>query len=102
MPHRKNKLEVQQKFGVILREAINARYGQTVSSTRLSDEFNLRAVGTTTISRQTALKWLKGEAIPDPGRLKVLAEWLNLDLNEIFKSQVYRTFNESKLPHGEG
>ena len=85
MPHRRNKLEVQQKFGVILKESLEARYGYLISSTRLSDEFNLRAVGTTTISRQTALKWLKGEAIPDPGRLKVLAQWLDLDLNDIFK-----------------
>jgi hypothetical protein len=29
---------------------------------------------------------MKGEAIPDAGRLMVLANWLDLDLNEIIKA----------------
>lgn len=100
MPHTKNKKEIQSSFSVALSRALDSRFDMKVSSTRLADEFNLRAAGTTTISRQTALKWIKGAALPDAGRLKVLAQWLDLDLNEIFKSEVYLTSNESKLLHG--
>jgi hypothetical protein len=86
MPHTKNKKEIQSNFSNALSDALTSRYGVIVSATRLADEFNLRASGTTTISRQTALKWIKGTTLPDAGRMKVLAEWLDLDLNDIFKT----------------
>lgn len=86
MPSRKNREIVQKNFTANLTLALRARYGKRVSATRVADEFNLRALGTTTVTRQTALKWMTGHALPDAGRLKVIAEWLDLDLNEIFKS----------------
>jgi transcriptional regulator with XRE-family HTH domain len=86
MPYRRNRREIQLRFTFALKSALESQLGSRISSTRLSDEFNLRADGTTTITRQTALKWMKGEAIPDAGRLMVLANWLDLDLNEIIKA----------------
>ena len=54
------------------------KYGYLPSAARFSDAFNLRAYGTTTISREPARKWLRGEAIPELSRLKVLINWLGL------------------------
>lgn len=55
-----------------------------VNAVEFANAFNLRAHGTTTISRQTALKWINGKGIPEPGHLYVLREWLKVDLNQIF------------------
>lgn len=63
-------------------ELVEGKY--RVNAVEFANAFNLRAHGTTTISRQTALKWIKGKGIPEPGHLYVLREWLTVDLNQIF------------------
>lgn len=59
-----------------------AHYGRIPSAAKFADAFNLRAYGTTTISRETARKWLNGAAIPEVGRLKVLMSWVGLKPSE--------------------
>ena len=90
----KNRHTVTLKFSKKLQKAhllwrknnnkivINNKY----NSVHFANDFNLRAYGTTTITRQTALKWLTGLAFPEPGHLLVITSWLELDLNEIFDS----------------
>jgi hypothetical protein len=61
-----------------LKDLLTAKYGYMPSAAKFSDAFNLRARGTTTISRETARKWIRGEAHPRLSRLKVLMGWLGL------------------------
>ena len=84
MPHRKNKRTVLTRFCRALTIALQNHQFHTLSPTSLSDAFNLRANGTTVITRQTASKWLNGETLPDHGHMAVLVSWLNLDLNQIY------------------
>ena len=49
-----------------------------ISAAVLEREFNLRWLGQP-IRRQTAWKWLNGEAIPRQDKLQELAKWLRQD-----------------------
>ena len=69
---------VSETFSRSLQELLTEKYGYLPSAAKFSDAFNLRAHGTTTISRETARKWLRGEAIPELSRLRVLIMWLGL------------------------
>ena len=63
------------------------KFGHRISATRFADEYNLRAYGTTTISRETARKWMTGCAIPQYGRLAVLIKWLDLNPMDFFDNK---------------
>lgn len=75
----KNRETTLSKFERTLRTGIERKLGRQVSAQRFADQFNLRAHGTDTISRETARKWIRGTTIPDYERLAVLIEWLELD-----------------------
>jgi len=88
---KKNKEAVKKNFSSEIRN----RYAEIMSlelmggehrinAVKFANAFNLRAHGTTTISRQTALKWINGKGIPEPGHIYVLRDWLKIDLNQIF------------------
>lgn len=66
-------------FGEALKAALIHRLGKLPSATYLANQFNFRAHGTTPISRETARKWITGQAIPEIERLNILIEWLELD-----------------------
>ena len=78
--HNKNTREVTgDLFAIQLKKMLTSHYGHMPSASKFADDFNLRAVGTKTISRETARKWIRGEAIPEISRLKVLINWLKLN-----------------------
>ena len=67
----------KKEFSERLRTAMKARK-LVVSGAVLEREFNLHWAGTP-VRRQTAWKWLNGEAIPTQDKLQELAKWLKLD-----------------------
>lgn len=69
-------------FAQSLKKTLISRFGKVPSASFVANNFNLRTYETQTITRETARKWLTGMSFPEGGRLKVLAEWLNLDVNE--------------------
>ena len=73
-----NRKLAGETFSRSLKALLTKKYGHLPSAAKFSDGFNLRAHGTTTISRETARKWLRGEAIPELSRLRVLILWLGL------------------------
>jgi len=60
--------------------------GKMPSATHFANQFNFRAHGTTAITRETARKWVTGQAIPEIERLNILLEWLELDPNKFLSS----------------
>jgi transcriptional regulator with XRE-family HTH domain len=84
--NRENRDLILERFSSHLNEAVSAKYGEKFSGANFANQYNLRATGTTTISRQTALRWLSGKGFPDPGRLYTLTDWLDLHLDEIFRT----------------
>lgn len=69
-------------FSDALRDALVARLGKLPSATHFANQYNLRAHGTTTISRETARKWINGQAVPEMPRLNILIDWLGLDTSK--------------------
>ncbi len=67
------------RFSDALKAALTIRMGKLPSATHLANQFNFRAHGTTAITRETARKWMTGQAIPEMQRLNILIEWLDLD-----------------------
>lgn len=67
----------KKEFSERLRAAMKARQLE-VSGAVLEREFNLHWSGKP-VRRQTAWKWLNGEAIPTQDKLQELAKWLKLD-----------------------
>lgn len=67
----------KKEFSERLRSAMKAQR-LDVSSAVLEREFNLHWSGKP-VRRQTAWKWLNGEAIPTQDKLQELAKWLKLD-----------------------
>ena len=53
----------------------------------LANQFNLRAEGTTTITAETARKWIKGLSVPEIDRFKVLIKWLEFDVDDLFNTK---------------
>ena len=83
----RNRETTLSKFEQSLRTGIARKLGRQVSAQRFADQFNLRAHGTETISRETARKWIRGTTIPDYERLAVLIDWLELNPLEFLANE---------------
>ena len=82
-----NRKEFVAKFAEILNRALIKKYKKVPSGAFLSNQFNLRAEGTTTITAETARKWVKGLSVPEIDRFKVLIKWLELDVDGLFNTK---------------
>ena len=82
-----NRKEFAAKFAEILNRALTRKYKKVPSGAFLSNQFNLRAQGTTTITAETARKWVKGLSVPEIDRFKVLIKWLELDVDGLFNTK---------------
>jgi hypothetical protein len=91
-----NRKEFVAKFAEILNRALIKKYKKVPSGAFLSNQFNLRAEGTTTITAETARKWVKGLSVPEIDRFKVLIKWLELDVDGLFNTkEVHLSLKES-------
>jgi hypothetical protein len=84
MAFMENRKEFVAKFAEVLNRALIKKYKKIPSGSFLANQFNLRAQGTTTITAETARKWIKGMSVPEIDRFKVLIKWLELDIDSIF------------------
>ncbi len=74
-----NRDNVAEKFRIALGSCLKGRFGKSISAQRFADQYNLHAYGTTPISRETARRWIRGDAIPDYGHLLALVRWLEMN-----------------------
>ncbi len=70
-----------QAFSERLREALGA-LGVRASPTVVANEFNLRYWGRS-VTAHTARNWLLGVSIPTQDKLRVLADWLQVNPEEL-------------------
>jgi hypothetical protein len=82
-----NRKEFAAKFAAVLSRAIIKKYKKMPSGYFLANNFNLRAEGTTTITAETARKWIKGLSVPEIDRFKVLIKWLEFDIDDLFNTK---------------
>jgi hypothetical protein len=62
-------------------------YGRMPSASVLSRDFNLRANEEAAISQETARRWIRSLSLPEIERLKILVEWLGLDMSFLTNRQ---------------
>jgi len=61
------------------KDGLFEKYALIPTNSFVATQFNLRAHGTSVVSRETARKWLKGLALPSPGHLIAIIKWLKLN-----------------------
>ena len=85
--------ELKERFSKKLREAIRSFYGYLPSASVIARDFNLRSRNTSPVTQESIRRWIRGISLPEDPRLKVLVNWLAIDLNAIFdSSHIPRTF----------
>ena len=56
------------------------QYGRMPSAAVVCRDFNLRANDVSTISQETARRWIRALSLPEIDKLQILIQWLKLDL----------------------
>lgn len=92
-----NRDNIADKFRVVLCRHLKDRFGKIISAQRFADQYNLKAHGTTPISRETARRWIRGSAIPDYGHLLALVRWLELDPDEFLGNEGHTPVASQRL-----
>jgi hypothetical protein len=88
----------KNSFSEHLADVLNNKYKKQISVVFFVNQFNLRAHGTNTIAYETVRKWLKGLAIPQTSKMKVLIEWLVLDPCCIFDCSLVNENIKAHVP----
>jgi hypothetical protein len=102
-----NRTSTKLNLRVLLNKALIKKFGKIPSASKFADQFNLRAFGTTTVTRETSRKWIAGLAVPEIDKLCILVSWLELDPAEIFQTHIphtssfYNGSSVSKTPSEE-
>jgi len=91
-----NRKQFAAKFSGLLNRSLFYRYKKIPSANFFANQFNLRAKGTTTITPETARKWMKGIVVPEVDRFIVLIDWLEMHPSELFTFNA--NFNKSSEP----
>jgi hypothetical protein len=83
-----NLKAVKELFSKELNKALFKTYRKKVSIVFFVNQFNLRAHGAKVIAYETGRKWLKGIALPQSSKIKILVDWLGLDVATLFSGSV--------------
>jgi len=89
-----NRKQFAAKFAEVLKQHLIKKYNKVPSSYFFANQFNLRAQGTSTITAETARKWIKGISVPEIDRFKVLIDWLDFNPAELFDTTIARLSNK--------
>ena len=89
-----NRKQFAAKFAEVLKLHLIKKYKKVPSGYFFANQFNLRAQGTSTITAETARKWIKGISVPEIDRFKVLIDWLDFNPGELFDTTIARLSNK--------
>lgn len=79
--------DAKVRFSKALNIALIHKFGRVPTANSFANQFNFRAEGMTGVTRETARKWLAGQAIPEVAKLIVLVDWLGLDANTFMSTR---------------
>jgi transcriptional regulator with XRE-family HTH domain len=83
--------DAKVRFRKALNGALINRFGKIPTANAFANQFSFRAGGLSGVTRETARKWLAGQAIPEVAKLIVLVDWLGLDANEFMSTRVTKS-----------
>jgi len=72
------------RFNLVFKAGLINRFGRVPSAEKFTIEFNFRNAPLAPITRETARQWIVGQSLPNPVRLRLLINWLELDASFIF------------------
>lgn len=93
--------EVVTLFSQALKIGLLSKFRKIPSCGYIAKEFNLRATDTSTITAETARRWVKGMALPDVPKLIILSKWLEIDLNILLSLNKVNEFQEAGTSKNE-
>ena len=73
--------KLRKKFAAHFKEKLKVRYKKVPSTNFIANEFNLRAVDSSTVSREAVRKWLNGLSFPKSDKLTVMRKWLDIEID---------------------
>ena len=79
-----NRKHIANEFSGLLNKCLIKKYHKTPSANFVANQFNFRANGSSTITSETARKWMRGIAVPEIDRFIVLIHWLEFHPGQIF------------------
>ena len=79
--------DAKVRFSKALNFALLHKFGRVPTANSFANQFNFRAEGIAGVTRETARKWLAGQAIPEVAKLIVLVDWLGLDANTFMSTR---------------
>ncbi len=79
--------DAKVRFSKALNFALLHKFGRIPTANSFANQFNFRAEGMAGVTRETARKWLAGQAIPEVAKLIVLVDWLGLDANSFMSTR---------------
>lgn len=79
--------DAKARFSKALNFALLHKFGRIPTANSFANQFNFRAEGQAGVTRETARKWLAGQAIPEVAKLIVLVDWLGLDANSFLSTR---------------
>ena len=89
--------DAKVRFSKALNIALIHKFGRVPTANSLANQFNFRAEGMTGVTRETARKWLAGQAIPEVSKLIVLVDWLELDTNAFMSTRPMQERQEDDI-----
>lgn len=88
------KRKIEYSFKHHLNEALHKKFKKKLTASFLALQFNLLVEDDLSISRETARKWLNGQALPEINRLKILLNWLEIDANGFLRLATLQTHSD--------
>ncbi len=92
------KNRISHSFKHHLQNALQKKFNKKITSSFLALQFTLVVEEDLSISRETARKWLNGQAIPEITRLKILLDWLEIDANGFLRLASLKVPNNYTTP----
>ena len=74
---------LNKKFSEELKACLEKKYKKKIKNAEFATFYNLQF--DRSITSETARKWLLGESVPNVHTINDLANWLKMDLSELFK-----------------
>jgi len=78
-----NMVLLNKKFSEELKACLEKKYKKKIKNAEFATFYNLQF--DRSITSETARKWLLGESVPNVHTINDLANWLKMDLSELFK-----------------
>ena len=74
---------LNKKFSEELKACLEKKYKKKIKNAEFATFYNIQF--DRSITSETARKWLLGESVPNVHTINDLANWLKMDLSELFK-----------------